>query len=172
LSEKDNAISGYSAFWFLLSDAMCEVCGNIMVLSLTAFLSLKQPSFSSPFYLLSALLIPIVLTSFFTTSRQIGCRHVLDGVLLEEQVDEVKERDFPVAVVFHAIVTACYFFMQSQMVAREKDIAAIMKLRSDLKEAQARGLTSNNSSSSSASSNYKKKKKKPTNGSSDKKKNK
>lgn len=92
--------------------------------------------------------------------------------MLDEQVDEVKERDFPVAVVFHAIVTACYFFMQSQMVAREKDIAAIMKLRSDLKEAQARGLTSNNSNSSSASSNKKKKKKKPTNGSSDKKKNK
>lgn len=91
--------------------------------------------------------------------------------MLDEQVDEVKERDFPVAVVFHAIVTACYFFMQSQMVAREKDIAAIMKLRSDLKEAQARGLTSNNGNSSSASSK-KKKKKKPTNGSSDKKKNK
>ena len=57
-------------------------------------------------------------------------------------VEEIKERDFPVAIVFHAIVTACYFFMQSQMVGRDKDVAAILKLRSDLKEAQARGLTS------------------------------
>lgn len=109
-----------------------------MILSLTAFLSLKPAgTFSSPFYLLSALFIPLVLTSFFSI-KEIGCTHVLDGL---GEVEEVKVREFPVAIVFHAIVTACYLFMESQMVGRDKDVAAIMKLRADLAEAQARGLT-------------------------------
>ena len=119
-----------------------------MVFALAAFLSLKPPgTFSSPLYLISTLLLPLQLTLYFSV-KEIGCTHVLDGL---QEVEEVKLRDFPVTVVFHAIVTGCYFFMESQMAGRERDIAAIMKLRNDLAEAQARGLTS--------SSNKKKKNK-------------
>jgi len=113
-----------------------------MVLALAAFLAMKPPgTFSSPLYVISTLLLPLQLTSYFTV-KEIGCTPVLDGL---QEVEEVKVRDFPIPVVFHAIVTGCYFFMESQMVGRERDIAAVMKLRHDLETARAKGLVNSNS---------------------------
>lgn len=130
-------ISGMQAFWLLLMDAFGEICGNLMVIFLIAFLSMKPPgTFASPFYLMATLFLPFQLTAFFSV-KEIGCKHVLDRM---QDVEETKTRDFPVGVVFHAIVTGCYFFMESQMAGRERDVLAIQKLRNDLKEAQARGL--------------------------------
>ena len=60
-------------------------------------------------------------------------------LLVAQAVEEVKVRDFPVSIVFHAIVTACYFFMESQMAGRERDVQAVLKLRRDLADAQAKG---------------------------------
>lgn len=115
-----------------------------MVFALTAFLGLKPPgTFSSPLYMIATLLLPLQLTSFYAT-KEIGCTQVLEGL---QEVDEVKVRDFPVPIAFHAIVTGCYFFMESQMVGRERDIAAILKLRQNLAEAQARGLVDKSGSS-------------------------
>jgi hypothetical protein len=144
LSATDNperTISGLNAFWLITGDAFGEICGNLLLFALVAFLSLDPPgTFSSPLYLISTVLLPLQLTAFFSV-KQIGCTHVMDGL---QEVEEVKLRDFPVPVVFHAIVTGCYFFMASQMAGRERDIAAIAKLRNDLKEAQARGLVDKN----------------------------
>lgn len=109
-----------------------------MLFALSAFLAMKPTgTFSSPLYMIATLLLPLQLTCYFS-KREIGCTHVLKG-LQDVPLDEIKVRDFPVQLVFHAIVTACYFFMQSQIAGRERDIQALLKLRSDLANARSMG---------------------------------
>lgn len=98
--------------------------------SLLAFLAMNPAgTFSSPYYLLSTVFLPLQLASFYMM-KEIGCANVLTIP------GEVQLRKFPVPVVFHSIVTACYFLMEYQMRAREQDVQAVMELRNDLVKAR------------------------------------
>jgi hypothetical protein len=99
---------------------------------LAAFLAMKPPgTFSSPSYMLSTVFLPLQLSLFFT-KPEIGCTHILTTI-----PEQVQLRKFPVSVVYHSIVTACYFLMEYQSRAREHDVQAVMKLQTDLIKAHA-----------------------------------
>jgi aspartyl/asparaginyl-tRNA synthetase len=101
-----------------------------MMFSLVAFLAMNPAgTFSSPYYMLSTVFLPLQLASFYMM-KEIGCTHVLTIP------GEVKLRKFPVPVIYHSIVSACYFLMEYQMRAREQDVQAVMRLRNDLVKAR------------------------------------
>jgi hypothetical protein len=128
-------INGFQAFLLIVQDACCEISGNLLMISLAAFLAMKPSgTFSSPFYILSTVFLPIQLSLFYT-KQEIGCTHILTTIPKAEE--QVQLRKFPVSVVYHSIVTACYFLMEYQSRAREQDVQAVMELRKDLVKARA-----------------------------------
>lgn len=51
--------------------------------------------------------------------------------------DNGKDRNFPVVLVFHSIVSISLWFMQYQMQQHKKNIDMVKKLQLDLDDAQA-----------------------------------
>lgn len=50
--------------------------------------------------------------------------------------EEVEMHNFPVPVIYHAIVTASFFFMEYQMKQRNNDVQRVEEMRQHLKRAQ------------------------------------
>jgi hypothetical protein len=46
----------------------------------------------------------------------------------------VETRQFPIAVIYHSIVTACVWFMVRQQRQRNRDVESVLKLRRTLEE--------------------------------------
>ena len=112
-------------------DALAEIMGLMVMAAVMVFQKSSTPpgSFANPWYLFASVCIPGCGAGYFER-RTIGC--VPD---LAMDLPDDTPRTFPVAMVFHAMVTFSHWLMGLQLVAREKDLETIRKLRDDLQNA-------------------------------------
>jgi hypothetical protein len=133
-------ISWKEAVGFVFQDTMCEWIGICLAASLAYFLLSKRPhddtgvkwSAAMP-YVISSALIPIQLSTYFQTKELAGgC--LRDGSSSNE---EGRAPNFPVAVIFHVICTAAYFFMKYGIDKCMDNIEMVNDLMQKLEQAKS-----------------------------------
>jgi hypothetical protein len=133
-------ISWKEAIGFVLQDTLCEWIGICLAASLAYFLLSKRPhddtgvkwSAAMP-YVISSALIPIQLSTYFQTKELAGgC--LRDGSSSNE---EGRAPNFPVAVIFHVICTAAYFFMKYGIDKCMDNIEMVNDLMQKLEQAKS-----------------------------------
>jgi len=114
----------------LLSNGLVELVNLIIAILLCIFASRKEAGdFSTSTYLSAAGLIPFCAGLFFNTER-CGCVVDSDGIVIQN-VDSSK-RQFPVAIIYHVILTLCYWFMKMGMDSCDTNLAAVTRLQQKL----------------------------------------
>jgi len=119
----------------LLSNGLVELVNLIVAILLCRFTSMKEAGdFSTRTYFTAAALVPFCLGLFFNTER---CGCVVDS---SGSIDEnnIVERQFPVAIIYHLIVTGCYWFMKMGMDSCNMNLAAVTKLQQQLASKNSR----------------------------------
>jgi hypothetical protein len=104
--------------------------GLIMMAALSYFLAQadKPITFSDQYYMIATGLIPLQVAAYFQ-NQKMGCAHLVDGA-------EPLDRDFPISMVFHTIVTICCWFMNYQMQLRNDEVKAVADMRRTLASAE------------------------------------
>jgi len=131
----EQRIPGYEAFGIVVKDSMEYIVGLFMTGALGFFLVKQDPpgNFSSLPYTIANACIPIVF-AFRYNRPAFGC---VDEALLELELQPTKRSvGFPVVLLFHCIVTACYWFMGVQAKQQENNVRAVQKLRKDMEEVE------------------------------------
>jgi len=129
--QPDTEVAPLTAIKLLFSDGLVELVNLIIAICLCRFTGMKtRGDFSSAFYFSAASLIPFCLGLFFNTERY-GCVVDSSGDLLAGGDSVMTERQFPVSVLFHLIVTGCYYFMKMNMGQCNKNLYAVERLRKE-----------------------------------------
>lgn len=123
-------LSGMQASMAVLSDNACHMCAICMSLMLTYFLSADPPEgVSSRKYMAANVFLPAILTLFFTRTTN-SC---VDDLLLQAGMTaEPHVHSFPVAVVFHIIVTLSVWFMGLQAQKGQQNLDQIITIRKQM----------------------------------------
>ncbi len=124
------------AFKMIFSDGLVELVNLVIAILHYIFLSNTKEAkeFAARPYLIAAALVPFCVGLFFHTERT-GCMIDSDGDFFQRTLDhenQLTKRQFPVAVLFHLIVTVCVYFMNMGMGQCDKNVEAIEKLRNGL----------------------------------------
>lgn len=115
----------------LLSNGLVELVNLIIAILLCRYTSMKEAGdFSTRTYFTAAALVPFCLGLFFNTER-CGCVVDSSGSIVQDE-NSIVERQFPVAIVYHVIVTGCYWFMKMGMDSCNTNLAAVTKLQQKL----------------------------------------
>mmetsp|Transcript_49394 Transcript_49394/g.73641 ORF Transcript_49394/g.73641 Transcript_49394/m.73641 type:complete len:267 (-) Transcript_49394:16-816(-) len=136
-------VTGVEAIHIIIKDALPEILDIILAVALTFFLLQISSnndwivSMANPKFMLSCMLCPVILLAYHQ-QRIMGaqCNKASEG---DEDFGEVDARQFPIAIIYHTIVTGSVYFMSHQMRAREKDIFSVRDLRRKLDAAQKSG---------------------------------
>jgi hypothetical protein len=120
----------------LFTEGLVEFINLIIAILLFRFTGMDKPGdFSSRPYFIAALLVPICISLFFTTER-CGCAIDSDssqGILENDSSPFAKtDRQFPVAVIYHLIVTVCYWFMKVGMDSCNANLEEVTKMKKQL----------------------------------------
>ena len=120
-------------------DAIPELTSLVLMACLLVFQrsSTEPGKFAHPWYLLASVCTPNCALANFERDT-IGCTPSLSTTDSSGNTIELNDdtlRTFPVAMVFHAIVTFSHWFMGMQLAARRKDLASIKEMRARLADA-------------------------------------
>jgi hypothetical protein len=136
----DNLVSGFQAFVAVLHDSIVEILGIACCSSLLWCLSLpmRNEDFTTVPYRLSCTLIPMIVSLYWSNkSKTGGCVNAtLDSTTSIEDLPERTPGGFPVVLVFHLIVSGSLWFMKFQYSQHDKNVAMVMKMKKDLKDAK------------------------------------
>jgi hypothetical protein len=139
----DNVVSGFQAFVAVLNDSIVEVLGIVCCASLLWCLSLpmRNQDFATVPYRLSCTLIPMIVSLYWSNKTKTGgCLNDFDTTTTTTtMIEDMPERTpggFPVVLVFHLIVSISLWFMKFQYSQHGKNVAMVMKMKKDLKDAQ------------------------------------
>jgi len=121
----------------LFMEGLVELVNLIIAILLFRFTDMDKPGdFSSRPYFIAAILVPICISLFFTTER-CGCALDTNPSQDEAMKNDASslsrtERQFPVAVIYHLIVTVCYWFMKVGMDSCEANLETVTKMKKQL----------------------------------------
>jgi len=113
------AVSGGEAIKIIFSDSFCEILGVAISSLLAYFLALAK--FDSKLeldnwpYMVSSALVPICLSFYFHSSKQLTCTGENDVENSEDSSEKDPRHQFPAVVIYHTIVTVAFWFMKSGM---------------------------------------------------------
>lgn len=157
--QEEERISGARVFVLVLGDAMPYVFAIAISASLAFFLILEEPgTFSDRRYMFANALLPPMVVMFFRNKDNPSCLN--EDQLVKVDIDESdRSRSLPVVVVFHLIVTICYWFMDHQRQQQAKNLKMMEDLKRDLADARKGGSTKAAASSSGGGSKKASKKK-------------
>lgn len=132
-SQQEFEVSHLTAAKVIFSDGLVELVNVIIAFLLFRFTSRKEDTgnFSSISYMTAATLIPFCLGLYFNTKR-VGCIVGSDGNIVIDDHGDKAERQFPVAVLFHMIVTGCFMFMKYYMEQCNTNLDAVTILYKEL----------------------------------------
>lgn len=144
------AIPGSEAIILVLHDATVELLSIFCVGCLLQCLRLPQGDFSSLPYRLSCAILPVIISIYFqqssinSSSKKkerptcVASSKYYDASLTTADLrDEAVPRHFPVALVFHLIVSISLWFMLYQNQQHDKNIQLLQKLKQDLVQTKA-----------------------------------
>mmetsp|Transcript_17738 Transcript_17738/g.25032 ORF Transcript_17738/g.25032 Transcript_17738/m.25032 type:complete len:230 (-) Transcript_17738:465-1154(-) len=128
--QNEEKVSGWNTVWLATNATMCEIVNVVISLCLVSFLSLKDPNaeLKTWQYIISSSLVPLCLGIYFHTKR-IEC---IGEELLVNDSDDKTTRQFPVAVIFHTIVTGSLWFMKMAMEKCKNNVESVEKLQKNL----------------------------------------
>lgn len=130
-------ISGFQVFLLVISDALPYILAIIMAAALSFFLILEEPgTFSHPRYLFANGCLPPLVGIHFMRKDKLSC---LEDEQLVGFDPEPRSRSLPVVVIFHVIVTLCYWFMDSQRQKQARNVRMVQDLYRDLDQARKNG---------------------------------
>lgn len=138
VASEDERISGLGVFGLVIADTVPYIFALIIAGSLSFFLVIEEAgTFANPRYMLANALLPPMVGMFFMTKDKPSCLD--EDKLVRADVDESRTRSLPVVVVFHLIVTVCYWFMDRQRQQQANNKQMIEELRQDLVQARKGG---------------------------------
>ena len=113
----------------VVGHSMMEVMGVLISFLLFRFTSMNDPpgDFSSQPYVAAASLIPFCAGIFINADFSLTC--LGEARIMEE---DVVKRQIPVSLVFHVIVSVCYWFMQLGKQQCENQVLAITQLKTQI----------------------------------------
>eukprot|EP00566_Odontella_aurita_P016371 CAMPEP_0113554182 /NCGR_PEP_ID=MMETSP0015_2-20120614/16010_1 /TAXON_ID=2838 /ORGANISM="Odontella" /LENGTH=257 /DNA_ID=CAMNT_0000455301 /DNA_START=166 /DNA_END=939 /DNA_ORIENTATION=- /assembly_acc=CAM_ASM_000160 len=125
-------------------NGLCDWVGIILSGLLAYFLSMEVPvgNFTPKPYAVATLLVFFQVSLYFQTKEIVGCAGrgwggpgALDDI--DSEVDDMdRKRQFPVAVVFHAIATVALWFMKLGRNKVEANAVAVAQLKKSLEAAE------------------------------------
>lgn len=124
----------------VLSDSVAFVLALVVAVLLVSFMHSQHRSLSNPKYLLASAFIPAILALWFIQKQQKtyetvpNClaTNLLLNIHATGETQGTASRDLPVVLVFHVLVSACYFFMSHQRAKQARNLEAIVQLREEL----------------------------------------
>ena len=125
----------------VMGHSMMEAMGVIISFLLFQFTSMNDPAgdFMSQSYVAAASLIPICAGMFIHVDYSLTCLGETQDVIMEEFGGSVEvKRSIPVAIVFHVIVSACYWFMKLGKGQCDNQVDAMMRLKTELGESKSK----------------------------------
>ena len=150
--EWDDAMAVLGLVSWMVRDSLAELLGMVIVVCMSVFLhdgQSKAGKFANSWYLLASVCVPLVVYFYFERDT-IGCLVVPtqdeeeDSLTTAAAAAKGAERTFPVALVFHAMVTTSNWYMGLLSDARQNDMKSIQRLREDLQRASTITNTTNN----------------------------
>ena len=143
------------ALRMMLGESFVELLNFIIAVILFRFTA-SGGDMTNMLYKLSVALVPVCLGSYFHLNRQ-GCiPEGLESTLGEDFVKS--ERQFPVSVGFHFIVTGCLIFMSIGMQQVNKNMEGVERIRNQLSELEMKNANVSSSEKLRRSSRNKQKK--------------
>jgi hypothetical protein len=136
-------VAPLTAIKVIFSDSLVEFCNAIIAILLFRFTSRKEDpgNFSSRSYMTAAALIPFCLGLYFHSEKVGSCIVDADGHLTGAPAvggTSTGGRQFPIAVLYHGIVTGCFWFMNYYMDQCDKNLNAVAKLHKELSSKNSR----------------------------------
>jgi len=139
-SKMETPLSGLQAGSAILQDSVVEILSIVCTVFLGLLLNqppAERTEFVEKWYALSTICVPLIVATYFQ-KKELSC--IDDEELLNEAYgDTTREpalRNFPVALVFHIMVTVALWFMQFQRHQHAKNVRMVDQLAIKLKEAQ------------------------------------
>lgn len=130
----------------VLSDSVSFLLALVVAILLVLFMHSQHRSLSNPIYLIASALIPAIMTLWFMQRQQKTYDTVPDCLATNLLASSSSfstgdskgtvSRDVPVVLVFHILVSACYFFMSYQRAKQERNLDAIVQLREELQSSK------------------------------------
>lgn len=130
----------------VLSDSVTFVLAVVVAILLVQLTGSHYRTLSNPLYLLASAIVPAILGLWFLQKQQQqtyeGVPHCLATNLIfhtissEASSQGTAKRDLPVVLVFHVLVSACYFFMSHQRAKQTRNLEAIVQLREELQSSK------------------------------------
>ena len=113
--------------FLLLGHSMIEAMGVIISFLLFKFTSMNNPpgNYTSQPYVAAASLIPFCAGMFIHSDHSLTC-------LGENTEREEGKRQIPVSIVFHVIVSLCYWFMKLGKRQCDGQVDAVEKLKKEM----------------------------------------
>ena len=146
LTASEEQISGSQAFVLVIADVLPYILAVVMSAALSFFLILEEPAnFSHPRYLFANALLPPMVGIHFMYKNKVSC---LNDEQLETIEPQPRTRGIPVIVIFHVIVTVCYWFMSNQRQQQARNLSTVHDLQRDLNRARQGATTSTKTSGS------------------------
>lgn len=131
-SRVNDPFSGYQAAGIVSKEALVQLASIVVGGFQMAFLAKKDPhsDFKSPYYTIINACVPALLGLYFNKPK-VGC---VDDLLRQQDIEPSNRtaNGFPVAVVFHVIVTACYWFMDAQARQHETNVVLVENMRKEM----------------------------------------
>lgn len=138
-SQLETQVETFFVLEKLFMVGLVELMNLIIAILLFRFTGMDKPGdFSSRPYITAAVLVPICISLFFTTER-CGCAiestgSSRGGTEHDSSSFPKTDRQFPVAVIYHLIVTLCYWFMKVGMDSCEANLEEVTKMKKQLKK--------------------------------------
>ncbi len=125
-------VAPLSAIRVITNNGLVELCNVAIAFFLFRFTGRKEAGdFMSRSYVTASALIPLCLGLFYNSERT-GCILDAKGGLVLDGTTSKTERQFPVAILFHLIVTGCVNFMKIYMDQCDRNLAAVTRLHKEL----------------------------------------
>ena len=133
----------------VVSDSVTFLLAVIAAVLLVRFTGPQHRNLSHPLFLFASAMVPVILALWFWQKQQRptydeGVPHCLatnwlfypNTAVSKGQPGTTIQRDLPVVLVFHVLVSACYLFMSHQRAKQTRNLAAILQLREELQSSK------------------------------------
>lgn len=126
----DDTLDNTLSISLIINESLVEFLNFLIALLIFRFTSNGISDMTTLSYKLSSALIPVCLGSYYQYSRE-GC--IPDGFKSSLSEDFIKsERQFPVSVGFHFILTGCLIFMSIGMRQVSRNMEGVKHIRDEL----------------------------------------
>jgi len=117
---------------FVCNDSICEILNVGITIALFTFLTIRDPhgNFLSQSFRASSILAVLSVAAF--CNMQSNGSNARSEI--RDETNDQRKRQFPVAVIFHAIVAACYWFMDMGIAKCDQSIQLVENFEIDLKQ--------------------------------------